>query len=51
MREKGINNIEWIDREERRRKIKTSVPERCENIDTLYRNKKIHIIIIKHVVS
>ena len=37
MREKGINNMEWIDREEWRRKIKlkTLGTERCVNIKTL----------------
>ena len=44
MRENGINNKEWIDREEWRRK--TLNTERCENIETLYINKIIIIIII-----
>ena len=38
MRQKGINTIEWIDREEWRRKIKrkkTLGAERCENTDIL----------------
>ena len=35
MREKGINNMEWVDREEWRRKIKLEA-QRCANIDTLY---------------
>ena len=41
MREKGINNLEWVDREEWRRKIKfkTLGTEICANIETLYRNK------------
>ena len=39
MRGKGINNMEWIDREEWRSKIKTLCRERCENIDSLYTNK------------
>ena len=41
MREKGINNIEWANREEWRRKnrIKTLGTERCAHIETLYTNK------------
>jgi hypothetical protein len=34
--EKGINNLEWIDREGWRRK--TSDTESCENLNTLYIN-------------
>jgi hypothetical protein len=32
MREKRINNMEWIDREEWRRKINSLGTESCENI-------------------
>ena len=41
LKEKGINNMEWIDREEWREKnkIKTLGTERCANIETLYINK------------
>jgi hypothetical protein len=39
MREKGINNMERIDRKEWRKKNKTSGTERYETIDTLYINK------------
>ena len=47
MREKGINNMELVDIEEWRRKIKLYlVPERCANIDTLYINEIIIITII-----
>ena len=46
LREKGVNNMEWIDKEECRRKIKLSGTERCENIDTLYIEIIIIIIII-----
>ena len=38
MREKGINNMAWIDREEWRRMEKKNITlgtERCANIDTL----------------
>ena len=45
MRKKGINNMEWIDREEWRRKINLRT-KRCRNIDTLYINKIIIIIIV-----
>ena len=38
MREKGIDSIEWIDREEWRRQIHSGT-ERSENIDTLHINK------------
>ena len=37
MRKKGINSMEWIDREDVL--ILTLGTERCENIDTLYINK------------
>ena len=37
MREKGITNMEWVNREEK--KIKTLVTERCANIETLYINE------------
>ena len=45
MREKGINSMEWIDREEWiiKIKLKLLVQKRCENIDIMYINKK-HII-------
>ena len=44
----GINSMEWIDREEWRRKIKLNLcTERCDNIDTEHVNKIIIIIINK----
>ena len=41
MREKGINNFEWVDREgwRRKNKIKPLGTERCENFKNLYINK------------
>ena len=40
MREKGINNMTLIDREESEgKKNKTLGRERCENIDSVYKNK------------
>jgi hypothetical protein len=38
---RGINNLEWVDREgwRRKNKIMTLGIERCENIKTLYINK------------
>ena len=39
MREKGFNNLEWVDKEEWRKKIKTLGTERCTNTKTLYINK------------
>ena len=47
MREKGINNLEWVDREDRRRE-KTLGTERCENIKTPSVHKQIIIIINKN---
>ena len=39
MREKGINNMEEIDREKMEKENKSSGTERRENIGTLYMNK------------
>ena len=40
MREKGINNLEWVERRmEKKNKIKTLGTERCVNIKTLCINK------------
>ena len=36
MRERETDNLEWVDREEWRRKIKTLGTERSENIKNLY---------------
>ena len=41
MREKGINSMEWIEREEWKggKRINTIGTEKCENIEILYFNK------------
>ena len=38
MRERGINIVEWIDREAWRRNISTEI---CEHVNTLYINIKL----------
>ena len=43
--------MEWINREEWRRKIKLYVQKYLKNIDTLYINKIIIIIIIIIIIS
>ena len=41
MREKGINKMKWVDREEwAGGRDETLGTERCANIETLYINKK-----------
>jgi len=37
MKEKGITNMEWMEREEWRRINISLETERCESIDTLYK--------------
>ena len=39
MREKGISNLGWVDRE-MTKENKTLGAERCDDVDTLYINKK-----------
>ena len=47
MRERGIGDLEWNDREAWRKKIIFTLgTERCENIKNLHINKYIIIIII-----
>ena len=47
MREKGINNLEWVDGKEWRKKIKTSGTERCTNIKVLC-IKKYYYCFVSH---
>ena len=49
MGKKGINKMEWVVREEWRRKIKLDT-EKCEDINTLYINKIISLLYI-HVID
>ena len=54
MREREIGDLEWVDRDGWKKKIKIKKyslgTERCENIKNLYTNKEIIIIIIKYPV-
>ena len=50
MRERGIGDLQWVDREECRKKI-TLGTERCENINNLYIIKNIIIIIIIIIIT
>ena len=43
MSEKGINVMKWIDKGRMKKKKKSLVTDRCENIDILYINKCIDI--------
>ena len=50
MREMGINNLEWVDREgwRKKNKIKTLDTGRCESIKTLYIN---NIKLLSHKIG
>ena len=47
IREKGINSMKWIDKEEWRRNIKSTLDtERCESTYTLYINKNYYFYVL-----